>query len=132
MCEITAKGRIPMPRVVHFEINADDPARASKFYSGVFGWKINKWDGPMDYWLVDTGENEPGINGGVTKRMNPQATSVNTVGVDNLDSFIKKVEAAGGKIVAPKMAIPGMGWLAYATDSEGNMFGMMQPDENAK
>jgi uncharacterized protein len=121
-----------MPRVVHFEINADDPARASKFYSAVFGWKINKWDGPIDYWLVDTGENEPGINGGVTKRMNPQATSVNTVGVDDLDSFVKKVVTAGGKIVAPKTPIPGMGWLAYATDSEGNMFGMMQPDENAK
>lgn len=120
-----------MPRVVHFEINADDPARAAKFYSGVFGWKINKWDGPMDYWLVDTGEGDPGINGGVTKRMNPQATSVNTVGVDDLDGFIKKVQAAGGKIVAPKMPIPGMGWLAYATDSEGNMFGMMEPDDNA-
>jgi predicted enzyme related to lactoylglutathione lyase len=121
-----------MPRVVHFEINADDPARAAKFYTGVFGWKINKWDGPMDYWLVDTGEGDPGINGGVTKRMNPQATSVNTVGVDDLDAFVKKVEAAGGKIVTPKMPIPGMGWLAYATDSEGNMFGMMEPDDNAK
>jgi predicted enzyme related to lactoylglutathione lyase len=121
-----------MPRVVHFEINADDPARAAKFYSNVFGWKIDKWDGPIEYWLVDTGAGDPGINGGLAKRMMPNAATVNTVGVDDLDSFVKKVEAAGGKIVAPKRPIPGMGWLAYATDSEGNTFGMMEPDEDAK
>lgn len=121
-----------MPRVVHFEINADDPARASKFYSSVFGWNINKWDGPIDYWMVDTGEDGPGINGGVTKRMQPNLATVNTVTVDDLDAYMKKVEAAGGKIVVPKGPIPGMGWLAYAIDSEGNTFGLMEPDDDAK
>ena len=121
-----------MARVVHFEINADNPERASKFYSNVFGWKINKWDGPIDYWLVDTGEGDPGINGGVLKRTQPQLTTVNTVGVDDVDNMVKKVEAAGGKVVVPKYPIPGMGWLVYATDSEGNTFGMMEADDNAK
>ena len=121
-----------MPRVVHFEIYADDPARAAKFYTNVFGWKITKWGGPMDYWLVDTGEDNPGINGGVASRQSPNQSTINTVNVDDLDGYIKKVESAGGKIIAPKGAVPGIGWLAYAADSEGNSFGMLQPDESAK
>lgn len=121
-----------MPRVIHFEINADDPARAAKFYSSIFGWKIEKWGGPMEYWTVNTGDDGPGIDGGVTKRTEPRRTTVNTVSVDNLETFIKKVESAGGKICVPKMAVPGIGWLAYAFDSEGNTFGMLQPDDHAK
>ena len=121
-----------MPRVVHFEINADDPARASKFYADAFGWKIDKWGGPMDYWIVDTGANGPGINGGIQKRTNKALATVNTINVENLDAAVKKVESAGGTIVRPKNAIPGIGWLAYADDSEGNTFGMLQPDEKAR
>jgi len=52
-----------MPRISHFDIPADDPVRAQKFYADVFDWKFNKWDGPMDYWMVKTGDSEPGING---------------------------------------------------------------------
>ncbi len=54
-----------MPRVIHFEIHADAPKRASGFYSTVFGRKIKHWDGPQDYWLIETGpQDEPGIKGG--------------------------------------------------------------------
>ncbi|KKM25017.1 hypothetical protein LCGC14_1599260, partial [marine sediment metagenome] len=54
-----------MNRVIHFELNADDPQRAIEFYEKVFGWNTNKWEGEFDYWLVNTGEeDEPGINGG--------------------------------------------------------------------
>jgi len=121
-----------MPRVVHFEIYADNPSRAAKFYSNVFGWKINKWEGPMEYWIVDTGTSNPGINGGVTNRKSPNQTTINTVDVEDLDAYIKKVQSAGGKIVVAKGAVPGVGWLAYAGDSEGNTFGMMQADDKAK
>ena len=53
-----------MSRITHFDIPSDDPIRAQKFYSEVFGWKFEKWDGPTDYWIVTTGIKEPGINGG--------------------------------------------------------------------
>jgi predicted enzyme related to lactoylglutathione lyase len=59
-----------MNRPVHFEIHAEDPERAASFYSELFGWKITKWDGPVDYWLVSTGSDTPGI----TTRT-PRATS---------------------------------------------------------
>lgn len=129
-----------MGRVVHFEIHADDPARAVKFYQDCFGWKIQKWDGPMEYYSVLTGDSvEPGIDGGIVKRLGttpaegqPVNSYVCTINVESLDDSLKKAESSGSKNVVPKMAIQGIGWLAYCTDSEGNIFGMMQMDPNAK
>jgi predicted enzyme related to lactoylglutathione lyase len=120
-----------MLRVIHFEINADQPERAVKFYSDVFGWKIEKWEGPMDYWLVYTGEG-PGIDGGLMKRMSPSSTTINTVGVPSVDEYLAKIERSGGKAVMPKTAIPGIGWFAYCQDTEGNVFGIMQEDSSAR
>jgi predicted enzyme related to lactoylglutathione lyase len=120
-----------MPRVIHFEINVDNAERAVAFYAKVFGWKIEKWAGPVDYWLVTTGEDsEPGINGAITPRSDNLST-VNTIGVNSVDDFVKKITGAGGKVVAPKMAIPGMGYYAYCEDTEGNRFGIMQNDPSA-
>lgn len=121
-----------MPRVVHFEISADDPERAREFYEKVFGWEFQKWDGPEPYWLVKTGEeDQPGINGGLFVRRG-QVGHVNTVEVDSVDDYIEKVTVAGGKVVVPKMAIPGIGWLAYCQDTEESVFGVMQNDPEAK
>jgi uncharacterized protein len=124
---------------VHFEIHAEDPERAVKFYQSLFGWEVTKWDGPQPYWLVTTGpEGQPGINGGILRRMGPapaenQAVNsyVCTVDVPDLDQRMRKMETLGGSIAVPKMPIPGMGWLAYAKDTEGNIFGMMQMDPTA-
>ena len=55
-------------RPVHFDMTAEDPERMTTFYSKVFGWTFQKWDGPMEYWMADTGKGEPGINGGVSRR----------------------------------------------------------------
>jgi predicted enzyme related to lactoylglutathione lyase len=121
-----------MPRVVHFELPADEPERAIAFYTEVFGWKIEKWEGPMEYWLVMTGpEDEPGIDGGLAKRADPSTGVENTIDVDDVDKYIALVEANGGKIIRPKSAVPGVGWLAYCEDTEGNRFGLMQSDTEA-
>ena len=122
-----------MPRPVHFEVPADDPERAKEFYERAFGWKIEKWEGPIEYWLIMTGEeSEQGIDGGLMKREGPETGIVNTIDVPDLDEYISKVEASGGRIVVPKMAVPSVGWMAYAVDTEGNTFGMMERDESAR
>ena len=123
-----------MPRVVHFEIPTDDADRAVKFYAEVFGWTAQKWDGPQDYWLLTTGqESEPGIDGAITPRDGSElfSTPVNTVDVSSVDEAAAKVAANGGEIVAPKMAVPGVGYMAYFRDPDGNLFGMMQSDPSA-
>lgn len=122
-----------MPRVVHFEIDAQKPEQLVKFYEKVFGWKIVKWEGPMDYWLITTGkEDEPGIDGGLSRRTEHAPNTVNTIEVTNIDEYIKKIEHNGGTITSPKHPVPGVGWMAYFKDPEGNMFGIMELDESAK
>lgn len=121
-----------MSRVIHFEIPVNDADRATAFYKNVFGWKIDKWPGPMEYWMVNTGDDKcPGINGGIMKRGNVQHTT-NTLGVDSVDACVAAVTKAGGKSIMPKTAIPGVGYFAYCEDTEGNLFGVMQADSNAK
>ena len=122
-----------MPRIVHFDVPADDPIRAQKFYGEVFDWKFDKWNGPMEYWMVKTGDDkQPGINGGLSKRMPGQAGLTNTIDVTSIDEYTKKIQAKGGQIVSPKMPIPGVGYFAQCKDTEGNIFGIIQMDQNAK
>jgi uncharacterized protein len=129
-----------MSRVVHFEIHAADPERAIKFYTALFGWTFNQWAG-QKYWLIKTGEQgTPGIDGGLLPRpvagdplaMAAMNAFVCTVDVDNLDAAVERGMKAGATIALPKMPIPTVGWLAYLKDTEGNIFGMMQMDANAK
>jgi predicted enzyme related to lactoylglutathione lyase len=128
-----------MPRVVHFEIHADNPARARTFYSELFGWEFTQFGGPTDYWIIKTGsEGQPGIDGGMLRRMGAppvdgQAVNayVCTIDVDQLDQSMEKALALGGTLALPRMPIPGIGWLGYVKDTEGNIFGMMQADPNA-
>jgi len=118
-----------MSKVVHFEIQADKPERAVKFYTDVFGWKIGKWGGQMEYWLADTGEkDEPGINGAIMPREHKGVSTINTIGVPSIDDAIKKVKKAGGKVMGDKMPIPGIGMFVYCQDTEGNLFGILQPE----
>jgi predicted enzyme related to lactoylglutathione lyase len=126
-------GGVKMPRPIHFEIHADDPMRAVEFYKSIFGWKIEKWEGPEDYWLVTTGEvTQPGINGGIMKRRHPDGRVYNSIEVSSVDEYVSKVVANGGQVVVPKMPIPGVGYLAYCVDTEGIVFGITQFDRNAK
>lgn len=122
-----------MPRPVHFDINADDPQRALKFYQDAFGWTSQKWEGPMEYWMLMTGDDkEPGINGGLSPRDADDKTNVmNTIQVECIETYSDKVKTSGGQIVRAAMPIPGVGYMAFCQDTEGNHFGIIQMDENA-
>jgi uncharacterized protein len=121
-----------MPRVIHFEFPADDPQRAADFYGKVFGWKFSKWDGPQEYWMVSTGADaQPGINGGMMRRQQPGAGTCNTLDVASLDDAVAAVTRNGGRNVVPRMAIPGVGYVAYCSDTEGNVFGLIEADAKA-
>ena len=128
-----------MARVTHFEIHAADPAALIKFYEALFGWKFQQW-GTVPYWLIETGPvTHAGINGGLVPRRGASpndGAAVNsfvcTVQVEVLDDSHAKALLLGGTSAVPKMPIPTVGWLAYVKDPDGNIFGLMQPDTNAK
>jgi uncharacterized protein len=123
-----------LPKVIHFEIPADDLERAVNFYRKVFGWIIDKYGGgAMNYWLVTTGDNqEPGINGAIAEKDEIHPSTINTVSVPSFEVAISKIEDACGKVLMPKMAVPGVGYMTYCRDTEGNIFGIMQTDPAAK
>lgn len=127
-----------MSRPIHFEIHAEDLDRASAFYTAVFGWTFTPFQ-PGFYSLITTGpDDEPGINGGLIKRQGPAPAEgapvlgyVCTIDTTDLDASLKLAMASGATEALPKHAIPGVGWLAYLKDTEGNIFGVMQPDNAA-
>jgi uncharacterized protein len=130
-----------MSRVIHFEIHATLPEKSMAFYKEVFGWTFKKAEGLQhDYWFITTGPSkEAGIDGGLFKRMGnpaPDGSAVNafvcTIKVKDLSASMSKAEKAGGLMAMPKMAIPGVGWLCYFRDVDGNIFGMMEDDATAK
>ena len=126
--------------IVHFEIPADDPERAAKFYRELFGWDIKKFAaaaGP-EYWLLSTvptdATGQParaGVNGGLLRRQHPEHRPVNYVSVESVDQFAEKATRLGAEVVMPKTAVTGMGWFTWLSDTEGNVFAIWQTDAKA-
>ena len=120
----------------YFEIQADDPELAIRFYSAVFGWKFTKQMGlPTDYWRIET----EGLRGGLLRRpasAPPPRSGTNayvcSIEVKNFDATAATILQNGGQVAMPKFAVPGTCWQGYFLDASGNTFGLFQVDQNAK
>lgn len=122
-----------MPRPVHVEIHASDPDTLRTFYESVFGWTFEKW-GEADYWVITTGDEELGINGGLLPRQGPPPAPdapvngfVPVIGVDDCAAYHRRALAAGASETIPVTQMPGVGILAYFRDPDGNHFGIIEP-----
>ncbi|MDQ6668040.1 MAG: VOC family protein, partial [Thermoproteota archaeon] len=129
-----------MPTIVHFDIPSDDIERSKKFYNELFGWKIDKWSGSeampegMEYWLISTVDDKgnKALGGGMGKRQSAQQQGItNFFDVKSVQEYSTRVEQLGGKVISPKMQVPGMGYIATCTDTENNGFGIFEADQTA-
>ncbi len=118
--------------ILWFEIPADDPARAQKFYGSLFGWKINAFPGMPDYWHIDTGGPDASPDGGMMTRKHPGQPITNYVRVPSVTRGMAKVVKLGGAICKAKTAVPQMGYFAICTDTEGNTFALWEVNPKAK
>lgn len=125
-----------MNTIGYFEIQADNPGRAAKFYEDTFGWQFTRDPAvPIEYWRAETGS----MNGGILKRPaavpgGPSGTNafVCSVQVGDFDEASALILRAGGTIALPKFAVPGRCWQGYFLDPEGNTFGAFEVDEGAR
>ena len=117
-----------MATITHFMIPAEDLERAKKFYTEIFGWKIKKLPGPMEYYEIET----DGLGGGMARKDNPDEKITNYIDVPSIDKYAAKIEKLGGKITVPKAAVLGTGYVAICMDTENNVFGLWETDENAR
>ena len=131
---------------MHVEIPSGDIERTKKFYTDLFGWKIEKWPGtdnsqltsaagqPMEYWMVTTTDDKgnKALGGGMMKRQMPAQQVTNYINVKSVDEYKSKVEKLAGKVVSPKKAVPGMGYFALCVDTENNSFAIWESNESAK
>ncbi len=122
-----------MNPVIHFELHSPNLEKSLEFFRTVMGWELNAWGGPHEYWLAKSHQpGSPGIDGGMMRSPDADSRTVNTIQVSSVDDYVAKIVAAGGEIVVPKMAIPGVGYVAYGKDPAGVLFGIMHPDSSAK
>lgn len=119
--------------IVHFEIPAADVEKMKRFYEGLFGWKIERDPGPIEYWMIYTVPVDKkgialraGVNGGMIKKESAKQKPVNYISVESIDESIEKVKKLGGKIIMPKQEVPTVGWIATVVDPEGNQIALLQ------
>lgn len=120
-------------RPVYFDLSVRDVDTAKEFFSSVLGWKFAAFSGlGSRYELITTGDPEtPGINGGMAALADAplaegRPLTVAVIAVESIDNTIARVEAAGGKIVEPKVTIPGIGEFATCSEPGGLLFGLLQ------
>lgn len=124
-----------MNGIAYFEIQADDPEDAIRFYHAIFGWKFRKQEGlPVPYWRIET----EGMRGGLLQRPAPSPPAghggnayVCSVEVHSFDTVAAQITQHGGRVALEKFAVPGVCWQGYFIDPEGNTFGLFQPDDSA-
>lgn len=126
------KAATPPASIVWFEIPADKPERAKKFYEQLFGWKITPFPGMTDYWHIDTGGDDASPDGGLMSRKYPEQPITSYVCVPSVTRHMAKVKKLGGRVCLPKTPVPGMGYLAICEDTEENTFALWEPNPKAK
>jgi predicted enzyme related to lactoylglutathione lyase len=123
---------------IYFDFTVENLSAARRFFGHVFGWRFEKFPMPYEYYRIQAGaRDEAGIDGGIgqvsdTAVSGGKPLTQVTVPVPDLDEFMIRVQSSGGRIVEPKMPIPGIGWYATCAEPGGLLFGMIQADPNAR
>jgi uncharacterized protein len=118
--------RLMAGKVVHFEVPAGDTGRSREFWTSLFGWQWQAFEGPTEYHMTQVDDS----TGGAVYPDDDRGIRV-YFDVDEINAGAAKVRELGGEADEP-MPVPGMGWFTACNDTEGNKFGLWQTDPNAQ
>jgi predicted enzyme related to lactoylglutathione lyase len=122
----------------YFDLAVTDLQAARRFFARVLGWQFEKFPMPYEYSRIQAGApTEPGIDGGIGATKDAPLTAGRpttqvTIPVPNLDEVLARVRDSGGRIVEPKMPIPGIGWYATCAEPGGLLFGLIEADPGVR
>jgi predicted enzyme related to lactoylglutathione lyase len=109
--------------VTWFEITGKDGPALQKFYSDLFGWKVDA-SNPMNYGMVEG--KDGGIGGGIAASQDQSSQVTVYVDVDDVQAALDKATSLGGQIVMPPMDVPNGPKIAQFKDPQGNVIGVMK------
>lgn len=115
---------MPHGDITHIDIPVSDTAKATEFYSGLFGWEIRDLPGYEGYPMWQAPNKISG--GGLERRREGFTQPRSYVEVDSIDDALAKVEAGGGTVVMAKAPISDTSWYAFFTDPDGNTLGLYE------
>jgi uncharacterized protein len=110
-----------MAGALQYEIPAEQADRATNFFETVFGWAVERRGSTAQPWLLGTPR--PGAPRACRLHGQP---GLRTIVVDDLHGTLKRIETAGGEVVVPPHAAPGVGALAFFSDTERNVWGLCE------
>ncbi|MFE9500639.1 VOC family protein [Streptomyces collinus] len=114
-----------MPRLVHFEIPAQDPEGLAGFYRSTLGWSATPF-APLGEYMIIRANNSHEINGGIAHSSTlPSGKGLNIFEVEDIEAVADIAIGNGGKLVQPMHIVPTVGWRAYLADPQGNTFGII-------
>lgn len=122
----------------YFDLSVRDLGQARAFFEKVLGWRFERFPMPYEYYRIKAGpDGEPGIDGGIGSVADAPITGGHpmtqiTIPVTDLEKAVSLVLANGGRVVEPRMPIPGIGWYSTCAEPGGLTFGLIQVDQDAK
>lgn len=123
-----------MNKLAHFAIHTSDTEKSKEFYESVFDWKCSSYAGAEEFSQISSPDGS--VIGALSgRRYNPNSIDISgfecSITVSDVDETIRAVEAAGGKTLMTRTAIPHVGWVAKFSDLDGNLFAAINYDSDA-
>lgn len=111
---------------VHVELHTKDLPKARKFYSELFGWKLQDMpmpDGSGSYTMIDVGE---GVGGGMTTEGGGSPHWLAYVGVDDVRAKTAQAKSLGATVLQDVMQVGEYGTMSVIRDPSGATIALWQ------
>ncbi len=109
-------------KFVWFEVMSDDPEKAQRFYTDLFGWGVQEMDMDAGPYTAFTVGDRP--VGGFLPAQEGQTGWLSYLSVGDVDKAVTATEKRGGQVLKPAFDVPGVGRVAVVSEPSGAVFAL--------